>query len=231
MKADYDVTERYRPRTIDEFVGNDKTVAAVRWWLQRGVGGHKFWISGPSGAGKTTLALILAHAVADPYNVHTYVGRELTPVTIKRLKRLLPCYAIGVKSGRAVVINEAHTLRTEAIELLLDLLEPVPGHVVVVATTTKAGQKKLFGEELDAGPLLGRFTPLALSNQALSEPFGQRFREIALAEGFDVPLAKAIRIVSEAHNSLRAALDWIGSTESMDYIIGDDPPAGALAVA
>ncbi len=140
------------------------------------------------------------------------------------------CYGIGAKHGRAILINEAHTLRTEAIEMLLDVLEPVPPHVVFIATTTKDGQARLFGEEIDAGPLLSRFVPLSLTNQGLAEPFAKRFREIALAEGFDVPLPKAKRVLQDCRNSMRAALDWLGSTESMDYYV-ETTPAPTLAVA
>ena len=54
--------EKYRPKTIDDVVGQPKACEQVRRMIAQGVGGRAVWISGPSGAGKTTLARII-HAV------------------------------------------------------------------------------------------------------------------------------------------------------------------------
>ena len=56
--------ERYRPRTWGEVVGQDKLIAKVNALRPRGLGGRAWWIAGPSGAGKTTCARILAREVA-----------------------------------------------------------------------------------------------------------------------------------------------------------------------
>jgi DNA polymerase-3 subunit gamma/tau len=50
----------YRPSTIDEFIGNDSTVKAIRAYLQNGDVPHNLFFSGPSGTGKTTMAHILS---------------------------------------------------------------------------------------------------------------------------------------------------------------------------
>jgi hypothetical protein len=41
--------ERYRPRTWNEVVGQDKLVAKVNALRPRGLGGRAYWIAGPSG--------------------------------------------------------------------------------------------------------------------------------------------------------------------------------------
>ncbi|RJS74105.1 replication factor C large subunit [Candidatus Bathyarchaeota archaeon] len=55
--------EKYRPRTLEEYVGNREAVDRVIRWLKNwGFGGGKkaALLYGPPGVGKTTLALILA---------------------------------------------------------------------------------------------------------------------------------------------------------------------------
>jgi len=57
-------TERYRPRTLDDIVGNGKAVAALREWAAAwhpGADRKAAILAGPPGVGKTSAALALAH--------------------------------------------------------------------------------------------------------------------------------------------------------------------------
>jgi ABC-type phosphonate transport system ATPase subunit len=59
------LAERYRPRELSTFIGQDKALAALQRILDRpGFDGDSFWIVGPSGTGKTTLAWIIARRFA-----------------------------------------------------------------------------------------------------------------------------------------------------------------------
>lgn len=46
--------EKYRPQKLTELVGQDKAVKEVECVLAQGWGGRPWWISGPTGTGKTT---------------------------------------------------------------------------------------------------------------------------------------------------------------------------------
>lgn len=84
-------------------------------------------------------------------------------------------------------------------------MERVPAHVVFVFTTTQRGQKHLFDNQLDAGPLLSRCIPIELNTFGLTEPFAARCREIAVAEGLDgLPLASYIRLAQATKQNFRA---------------------------
>ena len=65
--------EQYRPRTLDEVVGQPKAVAVVRRLIDNGAGGRAVWISGPSGSGKTTLAkgIVNGLGAAPPEEVYS----------------------------------------------------------------------------------------------------------------------------------------------------------------
>jgi replication-associated recombination protein RarA len=188
--------EKYRPRTLEEVVGQDRAVAQVRALLARGIGGRAVWLSGPSGSGKTTLARIIARSIADDYMVTELDSAD--QLTVSELERWAESmYLSGMgKGGRALIVNEAHGLRRDIIRRLLGVLERLPAHVVVIFTTTKDGQEALFDDYDDAGPLLSRCLRVTLTNQGLAKAFAERFQVIAQTEGLDgQPLTAYVKLM------------------------------------
>lgn len=186
---------KYRPTTWDEFVGQENVVRTIRTMRERGtLGGKAFFITGPSGTGKTTCAYLIAREIADEDNVEEYDSTSVTPAAIQEIERSLRFRAIGEKTGRAVVLNECHALRKDTIRQLLVTLERIPQHVVWLFTTTHTGRKQLF-EGIDARPLVSRCIVLRLAGDAsereendLHSPllqFAIRVRAIAAREGLD----------------------------------------------
>lgn len=204
------LTEKYRPRTLDDVVGQPKAVATVRGILARGgFGGRCVWLSGPSGAGKTTLARIIAAEVADPTCTVELVARDLGAERLAELAESFTYYGFG-KGGRALIVNEAHGLRSDQIERLLTLTEDLPGHVVVIFTTTREGQEALFQDHDDASPLLSRCIRVPLTNQGLSKAFAERVSEIAKAEGLDgQPIDAYVKLAQRCKNNCRAMLQEV----------------------
>jgi DNA polymerase III gamma/tau subunit len=49
------LTEQYRPQTLDDVVGQDKIIQRIRGLAKRGLAGRAYWLSGQSGTGKTRL--------------------------------------------------------------------------------------------------------------------------------------------------------------------------------
>lgn len=210
--------EQYRPKTWADVVGQDKAVSRLLAIRDRGgFGGRAFFISGASGTGKTTTAKLIAGEVADEFNVEEIDAQDATPARLRDLERDSYSRAIGAKSGRAFIINEAHALRRDSIRQLLVMLERVPAHVVWIFTTTTDGQETLFEDCDDAGPLLSRCLRVELARRDLAKAFAERCRQIAQAEGLDGrPIAQYVRLIQGCRNNLRAALQAIEAGQMLD---------------
>jgi len=201
--------ERYRPSTWNEVVGQDKLVAKVNTLRPRGLGGRAYWIAGPSGAGKTTCARILAREIAAEHAITEMDASELTPPDVRAFQTQWRGRPLG-SPGWALLCNESHGLRKDTIRALLVMLEALPDYVAVIFTTTVEGQESLFEDAIDAHPLLSRCIELPFARRGLSEAFAQRAHDIAEKEGLNGrPLSDYARLAKDSKNSLRAMLQRI----------------------
>ena len=205
--------EQYHPQAFDDVVGQSRALAVLNRLRSRGgLSGRAFWLAGPSGTGKTTLARLIASEIADEFCIEEIDATDLTGARIREIERQSHTFglAIGGKSGRVYIVNEAHGLRKDAIRQLLTTLERIPRHVIWICTTTIDGAESLFDEQLDAHPLLSRCVEVPMSRRGLAEALAERARMIAQAEGLDgKPVASYVRLLRDCRLNMRRALQKI----------------------
>lgn len=207
------LVEKYRPKTLDEVVGQDKTVARLRSLFERGIGGRAFWLSGPTGSGKTTLARIIADQIASDWTTEELDSSGLTPAVVVDWERKISGRGLN-GTGWALIVNEAHGLRKDTIRQFLVTLERLPSHSVAIFTTTSEGQKLLFDGQIDSRPLVSRCLSFELVADTLQ--VAGHVRKIALAENLtNQDIHAFVELVRRSKGSVRAALQAVDGGEML----------------
>ena len=206
--------DKHQPTDFDSFIGQDKAVRALRRIIEQpGFDGDAFWIVGPSGTGKTTLAWIIAKRFARAdIDIVELDGEACTIDAVREAGRMMHYTAMG-GGFRVWVINEAQAMTSRAVQAWLTLLDSLPARVIVVFTTTE-DSADLFGQY--EGPFRSRCKTIAFTNQGLAQAFAERARSIAQAEGLDGrPEAQYVRLVQRCRNNMRAVLQAVEAGEML----------------
>lgn len=207
--------EKYRPRTFADFIGQDKIVNRLNMLMNRPSWDRDaFWIQGPSGTGKTTLAWIIARQMAgNDFNVIEYDGHQINKGAMADIERDI-CFSPMFDGWKVYIVNEAHNMTASAVQSWLTLLERLPARRLIIFTTTEILQDELFGNF--SPPFASRCKVFTFTNQGLAQSMAHRARQIAQAEGLDgQPEAKYLRLVQDCRNNMRAVLQRIDGGEML----------------
>ena len=196
-------TEKYRPRRLDEVVGQEETVAELRAYLRAGEIPHLMFV-GPPATGKTTLAYVLARELngegweadflelnaSNDRGIETIRGRLLTFLRARPWGRF-----------RILLLDEAEGLTGEAQQALRRPLETAAaGRCRFIFTANDVWGFQQWHPALQSRCRTFRFHPLE------AEAMLTRLRQIAQAEGLPLDERVLRAAAVTAKGDLRQAM-------------------------
>jgi len=200
------LTEKYRPHSFSEFVGLDKPKRILEKFSQCPKP-DAFLFVGPSGVGKTTMALVLNdvlgaelhHIASQECNVQTLEG------VISTCHRA-PWNFYGPNAGKPaafhiVLVDEADKMSKAAQLHLLSKLDATawpPNTIFIFTCNTTDGLEDRF---------LSRCKQLAFSSHGLAEDAAQLLERIWEREAGQAEKPNFFRIVRDSGNNVRSALN------------------------
>lgn len=126
-----------RPSSLDEVVGNERTISAIRRTLRSSDRPHSFLLKGPYGVGKTTIARIMAKLVgASGLSIYEYNAANLRGIdTVRDIVAKMGISSVDGKP-KVYILDESQQLTKAAQEALLKPVEDTPEDVYFIFCTT-----------------------------------------------------------------------------------------------
>lgn len=133
---------KYRPRALDDVLGQDDVVRSLQSVIHGKNPGHAYLFTGPAGTGKTTLARILASEFkCDPNNILEVDAASNNGIdSMREVTSALRYHGFGEQPNKAIILDEAHGISKQAWMSLYKTVEEPPPHVYIFFCTTEAGK-------------------------------------------------------------------------------------------
>jgi putative ATPase len=200
------LAERMRPRTLDEFIGQEKLLGPgkpLRRQIESdNIGSMLFW--GPPGCGKTTLARLIARLTKSDF-----ISFSAVLSGIREIKEVMAASELKSKSGNRTIVfvDEVHRFNKAQQDAFLPYVEA--GHIIFIGATTENPSFEVIS------PLLSRTKVYVL--EALTTPQIAELLHRALTDkehGLgqqDIAASEQVlfRIASFANGDARAAYNTL----------------------
>jgi len=123
--------ERYRPRKLDEYVGNEHLKEKVSDYLKNGEVPHLLFF-GKAGTGKTTLAKLIVNSINCDYIIINASDENNVDTVRNKVKNFAS--TIGFKDSKIVILDEFDYMTPNAQAILRNLMETFSKHCRFILT-------------------------------------------------------------------------------------------------
>ncbi len=197
---------KYRPKSIEEMVGNESTIKAVKKELENG--SHVFLFTGNAGCGKTTLARIIAKEVgAGDLSIKEINSAENRGIDTAREVQEQMRYMPSDGGALVWIFDECHQWLAPVQNAFLKAFEDTPDHVYFFLCTTDP--QKLIK------PLVSRCSVVAMK-PLTDEEMTYLLKRTARAEGKKVTPDVVNAIIQQAEGGSRKALKLLAKVLYLD---------------
>lgn len=191
---------KYRPTSLDDVIGQPDVVASIRTAFKSKTRQHTYFLLGPGGTGKTTLARIMAAGFGcASHNIVDIDAASNSGIDDMRAVTSGLRYAgFGDSPNKAYIVDECHGLSKQAWDSLLKSTEEPPAHVFFFFCSTNPAKIP--------GPMLTR-GPQYMLNPVRGDDIFDLIRTVCVDEG-GVPVSDAVLdvVVRACEGSPRQAL-------------------------